>query len=32
MFVPKNTEIMQLLLKLSIVFGWYTFLRHSVGL
>jgi len=29
-FVPKITEIRQLLLKLSLVVGWYTFLQHSV--
>jgi len=27
-FVPKITEIGQLLLKLSLVVGWYPFLRH----
>jgi len=29
-FVPKITGIGQLLLKLSLVVGWYPFLRHSV--
>jgi len=28
--VPKITGIGQLLLKLSLVVGWYPFLRHSV--
>jgi len=28
--VPKTTGIGQLLLKLSLVVGWYPFLRHSV--
>jgi len=30
MFVPKITEIGHLLLKLSLVVGWYPFLRRSV--